>query len=114
MDYFVWQHGLCIVSGLENWNWFQGESGNALMFYAGSLAFNWAFTPLFFGYKKLGVAFANNIALWVFVATTGYKFYKLEALAGYLFIPYLAWVSLATGLAYCIWRDNPQVTKKED
>ena len=52
-SYLVWKTG----------TGFQGESGNALMFYAGSLAFNWAFTPLFFGYKKLG---AVSIYLYVF------------------------------------------------
>ena len=54
-SYLVWKTG----SG------FQGESGNALMFYAGSLAFNWAFTPLFFGYKKLG-AVSNYLYLGIF------------------------------------------------
>jgi len=103
-SYLVWKSG----------DGFHGESGNALMFYAGSLAFNWAFTPLFFGFHKLGLALANNIALWGFVATTGYKFHKLVPLAGYLFIPYLVWVSLATGLSYCIWRDNPASKPKEE
>ena len=52
-SYLVWKTG----------TGFQGESGNALMFYAGSLAFNWAFTPLFFGYKKLG-AVSNHLYVY--------------------------------------------------
>ena len=32
---------------------FEGEYGNALMFYAGSLALNLSFTPVFFGSKNL-------------------------------------------------------------
>lgn len=33
-------------------------------------------------------------------------FYKVNHTAGYLIIPYLLWLSLATALNYCIWRDN--------
>ena len=32
---------------------FEGEYGNALMLYAGSLALNLSFTPVFFGSKNL-------------------------------------------------------------
>ena len=32
---------------------FEGEFGNALLFYAGSLALNLSFTPVFFGSKNL-------------------------------------------------------------
>ena len=32
---------------------FEGKYGNALMFYAGSLALNLSFTPVFFGSKNL-------------------------------------------------------------
>ena len=31
----------------------QGESGNALLCYAGSLALNFSFTPIFFGTRNL-------------------------------------------------------------
>jgi tryptophan-rich sensory protein len=36
--------------------------------------------------------------------------------SGYLFLPYQTWVTLATALSYCIWRDNgdkPEVENKE-
>ena len=40
---------------------FEGEYGNALMFYAGSLALNLSFTPVFFGSKNL--AAVSNVLL---------------------------------------------------
>lgn len=33
-------------------------------------------------------------------------FFKVNKTAGYLIIPYLLWLSVATALNYCIWRDN--------
>lgn len=38
---------------------------------------------------------------------TGYMFYRINPLAGYLFVPYVAWLGLATWLNYSIVRDNP-------
>ena len=54
-SYLVWKTG----------DGFHGDSGKALMLYAGSLALNWAFTPLFFGYKKLAaVRFLNFLNIF--------------------------------------------------
>lgn len=46
--------------------------------------------------------------------TTAVSFYGLNKQAGFLFIPYLAWLVLATSLTYCLYRDNPQSTKKTE
>ena len=51
---------------------------------------------------------------WMTVAVTGYEFYKIVPLAGYLFIPYMAWLSLASALNYRVWKDNPSSDQKED
>lgn len=45
----------------------------------------------------------------------GIAFYKVNPIAGYLVIPYLAWNSLATALNYVIYRDNkPKVAAITD
>jgi tryptophan-rich sensory protein len=36
-------------------------------------------------------------------------FYRVRPLAGYLLLPYLAWVSLATALTAALWHLNPKV-----
>ena len=43
---------------------FEGEYGNALMFYAGSLALNLSFTPVFFGSKNL-TAVSNVLSIFL-------------------------------------------------
>ena len=51
---------------------------------------------------------------WMTVAVTGYEFYRIVPLAGYLFIPYMAWLSLAVALNYRVWKNNPSSVQKED
>jgi tryptophan-rich sensory protein len=46
--------------------------------------------------------------LWGFIAATGISFYNINPLAGYLFLPYQTWVSLATAITYYIWQNNKE------
>jgi benzodiazapine receptor len=40
------------------------------------------------------------------VAATAVAFHKINPTAGLIMIPYLGWLTLATLLNYCVWRDN--------
>lgn len=71
------------------------------------LALNAAWTPLFFGAHALGWAFAELLALWVAILLTWQSFRKVDAVAGWLFVPYLAWVTFAGSLNFAVWRLNP-------
>ena len=51
---------------------------------------------------------------WMTVAVTGYEFYKIIPLAGYLFIPYITWLSLAVSLNYRVWKNNRSSDQKDD
>lgn len=51
------------------------------------------------------------LALDVAVATCGVLFYNVNQTAGLLFIPYAAWLALATTLNYVIHRDNSDTEK---
>lgn len=98
-SYLVWRDG----------GGFSGEAAKLpLALYGTQLALNWAWTPLFFGAKKLKLAFYEICALWLAVAATGLSFYQVNKTAGLLFAPYIGWVSLATALNYCIQRDNDE------
>ena len=68
---------------------------------------NTLWTPLFFGLHRVGLAFADIIALWLVLAVTLGLFWQARKVAGVLLVPYLAWVSFAAALNFTIWRMNP-------
>lgn len=75
-------------------------------FYAAQLVFNAAWSALFFGLKRPDVAFADLVLLWLSIAGTLVIFATIDGLAAVLFVPYLAWVSVAGALNLSIWRHN--------
>lgn len=89
------------------------NAGKALQVYALKSVFNWTWSPIFFGYKKLGLSLINIYALAGSVAWTIYEFYKVDPLAAQLNIPYFLWVSFASVLNTFIWWNNSSPTKKQ-
>ena len=75
----------------------------ALWLFVGQLALNLAWSYIFFGARAIGPAAAEILLLWVAIALTLRCFWRLDRWAGLLFIPYLAWVSLAIALNLSIW-----------
>jgi translocator protein len=71
------------------------------------LALNAAWSPLFFGMQRIGLAFAEIIVLWLAIASTVVAFWRVHRVAGWLLMPYLAWVSFAAVLNGTLWRLNP-------
>jgi len=43
-------------------------------------------------------------------SVTAREFYKVDAFAGKILIPYLAWLVFANALNYSIWKKNPGVS----
>lgn len=85
---------------------FDGSAKTALALYGIQLTLNWLWTPIFFNYHKLKLAFYEIILMWGSITATGLSFYQINSTAGFLFIPYQAWVTLASCLSYRIWQDN--------
>jgi len=75
----------------------------ALLFFAIQLALNALWSFLFFGLKNPMLAGIEIILLWLMIYETQTKFAKINKIAGYLFIPYLLWVSFAMILNGSIW-----------
>jgi len=75
----------------------------ALLFFAIQLALNAGWSLLFFGLKNPLLALIEIIILWLMIYETFLKFIKIDKIAGYLFIPYILWVSFATVLNASIW-----------
>ncbi len=71
------------------------------------LALNAAWTPLFFGWHRPGLAFAEIFLLWLAIAATIADFRPVSRAAMLLLVPYLAWVSFAAVLNFTLWRLNP-------
>ena len=68
---------------------------DALSFYWVQLVINVIWPWLFFVFKLNFVSFLWIILLFVVVFLTFRKFYKINKLAGYLYIPYLLWLIYA-------------------
>lgn len=79
----------------------------ALTLFLGQLVLNAAWTPLFFGLHRTGLAFAEIIMLWVAIASTLAAFHSVSRPAAWLLVPYLAWVTFAAILNGTLWRMNP-------
>ncbi|WP_031158762.1 TspO/MBR family protein [Streptosporangium roseum] len=78
----------------------------ALGVYAAQLVLNAAWTPLFFGAGRYGLAFAEIVVLWAAIAATIVLFRRISRVAAWLLVPYLLWVTYAASLNFAIWRLN--------
>ena len=78
-----------------------------LTLFLAQLALNAAWTPLFFGLHRPGVAFAEIVLLWLAIAWTLATFWRVHRAAAWMLVPYLTWVSFAALLNFTLWRLNP-------
>lgn len=79
----------------------------ALALFIVQLAVNALWSWLFFAWRLGGPAFAEVLLLWCLIVATVIAFRRISALAAVLLLPYLAWVTFASGLTYAVWRLNP-------
>ncbi len=75
----------------------------AFTFFIIQLALNALWSYLFFGLHNPLLALLEIIILWLMIFETYVQFKSINKLAGWLLIPYLAWVSFATVLNASIW-----------
>ncbi|XP_046994938.1 translocator protein-like [Schistocerca americana] len=103
-SYLVWRDG----------GGFEGDARLPLALYGSQLVLNWAWTPIFFGSHNIGLSLLEIGVLWGNAAACGYYFFKINPIAGYIFIPYMAWLTLATALTYSVWRENSKEKEAKD
>lgn len=77
------------------------------------IALNGLWTPVFFGLRRIKGAMLVLAGLWLSVAMTLLLFWQLDWIAGLMFLPYLAWVTVAGALNFSILRRNPDVKPVE-
>ncbi|QDT37651.1 TspO/MBR family protein [Stratiformator vulcanicus] len=77
-----------------------------LTLFAIQLLLNVAWSWIFFGMHQPGWAFIEIIVLWATILATAVTFFGRSMMAGWLMMPYLAWVSFAAVLNFTIWQLN--------
>ncbi len=80
---------------------------DALWLFGGQLVLNFAWSPIFFGLHMIDVALVVIVVMLLMAAMTGNFFRRLRPVAGWLMLPYLAWLCVATALNYETGRLNP-------
>ena len=75
-----------------------------LLLFAVQLALNVAWYWISFGLHWHDWAFVEIVILWAAIAVTMRAFFQQSQLAGWLLVPFLAWVSFATVLNFAIWQ----------
>lgn len=70
------------------------------------LVLNGAWSFIFFGLHQPAWAFIELLCLWVVIALTIAVFFNHRPAAGWLLLPYLAWVTFAAVLNFSIWTLN--------
>ena len=94
-----------VAAGLV-WDRMEQESEvvkKALLFFAIQLGLNALWSYLFFGLRNPMLAGLEIIVLWLMIYETYIQFSKINKIAGYLLVPYIAWVSFAAILNASIW-----------
>ncbi len=81
--------------------------GLALIAWVLQWIFNTAWSWLFFGRRRMDLAFLDVSLLWLSVVLFIVSAWPVSRLAAILFIPYLAWVTTAAWLNRVVWRMNP-------
>lgn len=75
----------------------------ALIAFGVQLMLNALWSIIFFHMQSPGWAFAEIILLWIAIIATLWAFWRVLPAAGWLLVPYLAWVSFAGVLNGSIW-----------
>jgi tryptophan-rich sensory protein len=96
---------LYVMMGVAAWLvWKTGDRiGPAMVLFGLQLVFNLLWSLIFFGLRSPGLALIEVVFLWGGVLLTMLAFFGRQSTAGWLFVPYLAWVSFAAALNAAIW-----------
>lgn len=83
-------------------------AGLAMALWALQIALNTLWTPVFFGLQRIRAGLIVLAMMWVSVAACTLALFALDTVSGLLFLPYLAWVSVAAALNYSVMQLNPE------
>lgn len=105
----VWT-ALYIMMGVAAWLVWKREGFKKakvpLVLFTVQLLLNVVWSWIFFNLHQPGWAFVEIAVLWIAIVATTIAFFKCQKVAGWLMMPYLAWVSFASVLNFTIWQLN--------
>ena len=82
------------------------EAGGVLSIFVAQLMLNFAWSALFFGLHRPGLALVEVIVLDIAIAGTIIGFWRHSRLAALLLVPYFLWSLFASWLTGSIWLLN--------
>ncbi|GJQ28774.1 MAG: putative TspO/MBR-related protein precursor [Phycisphaerae bacterium] len=100
--YVVWRAGFALGAAGE----VRRRANVALVVYAVHLAFNALWSWVFFAWQSPGWAVLEIGVLWVLILVTIALFARIRPMAGWILVPYAAWVTFAAFLNFTLWRLN--------
>jgi tryptophan-rich sensory protein len=105
----VWTF-LYLLMGIAAWlvwcEWPTRDVRRPLGLFLAQLALNAAWSLLFFGWRRPGIAFGEIVLLLALILLTMAAFQRVRPVAGWLMAPYAGWVAFASALNGTIWWMN--------
>jgi tryptophan-rich sensory protein len=93
--YLLWKNGFASPPSKIARNWFFVQ-----------LLLNSFWSFIYFGWHQIGIAALEISLMLVAIIFCAVAFYRVNKIAGLLFIPYIIWVSFATLLNFSLWALN--------
>ncbi len=90
--------------------WSEVGVGTVIIVWGIQLVLNAIWSFLFFGMKRMDLAFVEVTALWTSIVVFILLAWPISTVAALLFVPYLVWVSTAALLNWTVWKMNPAAT----
>jgi translocator protein len=98
---------LYVMIAIAGWLVWKAQGlGPALVVWGVNIVVNALWSYFMFGRKNIALALADVALLWLLTAAFIVIANSVDKTAGWLFVPYLVWVSIASALNFEVWRLN--------
>lgn len=98
---------LYLAIGVAGWLVWRAEESRlrqaALVLWFVQMGLNFLWSFLFFYFREIGFALVEIVLLLICIAANTATMWRVDRIAGWLFIPYLLWVGFATALNFGFW-----------